>query len=186
MKGTEAVAIILSMVEDAPVVNANGFLGREAFNIRDREENFYMIGSMGLASSIGLGVALCKPNKKTIVLDGDGNILMAMGTLAMISAEAPKNLVHVAIDNRVYESTGKQNTLSASVKLEDVARGAGYKTSKAVSDQESLKKEMKKLMQSDGPSFLLVHTEASFDKSTGRVVHTPEEIKRRFMRAVAR
>tara|TARA_B100000686_G_scaffold355020_1_gene469130 strand:- start:17618 stop:18181 length:564 start_codon:yes stop_codon:yes gene_type:complete len=186
MKGTEAVSIILSMVGDVPVVNANGFLGREAFKARDREGNFYMIGSMGLASSIGLGVALCKPDRKVVVLDGDGNVLMAMGTLAMISAEAPKNLVHVVIDNRVYESTGKQKTLSASVKLEDVARGTGYKISKAVSDPESLKKEMKELMQSDGPSFLLVRTEASFDKNTGRVIHTPEEIKRRFIRAVAR
>ena len=145
-----------------------------------------MIGSMGLASSIGLGVALCKPNKKTVILDGDGNVLMAMGTLAMISATAPKNLVHVAIDNRVYESTGKQKTISASVKLEEVARGAGYKISKAVSDVESLKREMTDLMQSDGPSFLLVRTEASFDKNTGRVTHTPEEIKKRFMRAVDR
>lgn len=186
MKGTEAVKTILSIVGDALIVNANGFLGREAFNTRDREGNFYMIGSMGLASSIGLGVAICKPDKKTVVLDGDGNVLMAMGTLAMISAEAPKNLVHVTLDNRVYESTGKQTTISAKVKLEEVAMGVGYKVSKAVSDTESLEKEMNELMQSDGPSFLLVRTEASFDKNTGRVTHNPVEIKRRFMKALAR
>ena len=99
MKGTEAVDIIMSLIGESPVVNANGFIGREAFRANDRQGNFYIIGSMGLASSIGLGVALCRPEKKVVVLDGDGNVLMAMGTLAMIAAAAPKNFVHVVLDN---------------------------------------------------------------------------------------
>ncbi len=186
MRGTEAVEIVMSLVEDAPVVNANGFIGREAFNAEDREGNFYMIGSMGLASSIGLGVALCRPDKKVVILDGDGNVLMAMGTLAMIAAAAAKNLVHVVIDNRVYESTGRQKTLSEEVKLEKVAKGAGYKKALAVSNPKALEKALEQLMQEEGPSFLLVKVEPSFDKGTGRVTHTPEEIKERFMRAITR
>ena len=185
MKGTEVVEIVMSLVGDAPVVNANGYIGREAFNALDREGNFYMIGSMGLASSIGLGVALCRPDKRVVILDGDGNVLMAMGTLAMIAASSPKNLVHVVVDNRVYESTGKQKTLSEDVKLEEVARGAGYKTAMAVSDPDSFREVMETLMRDDGPSFLLARVEASFDKGTGRVIHTPEEIKERFMRSVS-
>mgnify|MGYP000675218840 FL=1 len=102
MKGAEAFQELIPLIRDEPVVHANGFICRESFAQKDREANFYMIGSMGLASSIGLGVALCKPDKKVIIIDGDGNVLMAMGTLAMIAAEAPKNLIHVVIDNEVY------------------------------------------------------------------------------------
>ena len=86
MKGTEAVEAVMSLIKDEPVVHANGYICRESFRRGDRKANFYMIGSMGLASSIGLGVALTQPEKKVVVLDGDGNVLMAMGTLAMISA----------------------------------------------------------------------------------------------------
>ena len=127
MKGTEAFQELIPLIKYEPVVHANGFICRESFAQKDREANFYMIGSMGLASSIGLGVALCKPDEKVIIIDGDGNVLMAMGTLAMIAAEAPGNLIHVVIDNEVYESTGSQRSLSGKVKLEEVARSVGYK-----------------------------------------------------------
>ncbi len=110
MKGTEAFQELLPLLKDEPVVHANGYICRESFQLQDREANFYMIGSMGLASSIGLGVALCRPDKKVIIFDGDGNVLMSMGTLAMIAATAPKNLVHIVFDNQVYESTGSQRS----------------------------------------------------------------------------
>ena len=95
MKGIDALEDIISLLDDQPVVHANGYICRESFQVKDRPENFYMIGSMGLASSIGLGVALSLPKKKVIVIDGDGNVLMSMGALAMIAASAPKNLVGV-------------------------------------------------------------------------------------------
>src|SRR5437867_997107 len=72
--------------EDALVVCANGHVGREAHRVRDRKGNFYMIGSMGLAPSIALGAALVRPDRTVVVLDGDGNVLMAMGTLARVAA----------------------------------------------------------------------------------------------------
>ena len=128
MKGTEAFQELLPLIkDDEPVVHANGFICLESFALKDREANFYMIGSMGLASSIGLGVAICKPEKKVIIIDGDGNVLMALGTLAMIAAEGPKNLIHVVIDNEVYESTGSQRSLSSKVQLEIIAKSTGYK-----------------------------------------------------------
>ena len=184
MKGIEAFQELLPLLKDEPVVHANGFICRESFSLKDREANFYMIGSMGLASSIGLGVALCKPDRKVIVLDGDGNVLMALGTLAMIAAEAPKNLVHVVIDNEVYESTGRQRTLSQSVPLEQVAKSAGYQEAMRVDNKEDIKPAFEKLMNSDGPSFLLIKVEPCFDPNTGRVTHTPEEITERFMKAL--
>ena len=139
---------------------------------------------MGLASSIGLGVAISRPDQKTIIIDGDGNILMSMGTLAMIAAAAPKNLLHVVIDNEAYESTGSQRSLSNSVSLEKVAQSAGYLLSKKITHKDHIKEAFKELMENDGPSFLLIKVEPSFDKSTGRVHHTPEEITTRFMKSL--
>ncbi len=186
MNGTDVFNEILAHLKDEPVVHANGFIGRESFNVKDRKASFYMIGSMGLASSIGLGVALSQPDKKVIVMDGDGNVLMAMGTLAMIAAAAPKNLVHVVIDNEVYESTGKQRSLSSEVALEEVARATGYPRVAKVSTRDELNDAFKKFMNSEGPSFLLVKAKPEFDHGTGRVTHTPEEITDRFMEAVNR
>ena len=186
MKGIEALEEMIALLDDQPVVHANGFICRESFKVKDRRENFYMIGSMGLASSIGLGVALARPDKKTIIFDGDGNVLMAMGVLAMIAACAPKNLVHVALDNEVYESTGSQATISASVPLEEVARAAGYALAMKITRKEDLRAAFSKALASEGPSFLLVKVEPGFDPATGRVTHTPEEIKARFMESIAR
>ena len=80
----EAVEIIGNYVGKNPIVSANGFMSRDLFEMNDKKSNFYMIGSMGLASSIGLGIALKNPRKKIFVFDGDGNILMNMGSLATI------------------------------------------------------------------------------------------------------
>jgi len=185
MNGTEAIRTVMSLVDDAAVVHANGYICRESFQVGDREPNFYMIGSMGLASSIGLGVAMSRPGKKVIVLDGDGNLLMSMGNLAMIAAAAPANLLHVVIDNEVYESTGSQKTLSGSVRLEEIARASGYRCAGRASDIETLKRAFGEMLEAAGPAFLLVKVSPSFDPATGRVTHSPEEIKRRFMKAVA-
>ena len=184
MKGIEAFQELIPILGDGPVVHANGYICRESFNLKDREANFYMIGSMGLASSIGLGLALCKPDKKVVVFDGDGNVLMSMGTLAMIGAEAPKNLVHVVIDNEVYESTGKQRSLSNQISLEEVARSAGYKEVARLTKRDEIKPTFERMMQSEGPNFLLIKVEPCFDPKTGRVVHSPEEIKERFMESL--
>ena len=184
MKGTEAFQEILPLISDEPVIHANGFICRESFALKDREANFYMIGSMGLASSIGLGIAMCKPDKKVIIIDGDGNVLMALGTLAMIAAEAPKNLIHVVIDNEVYESTGSQRSLSGKIKLEQVAKSSGYKNVLRIDKKEEIKDAFLKLKELTGPNFLLIKVEPCFDSSTGRVTHTPEEITERFMGAI--
>jgi thiamine pyrophosphate-dependent acetolactate synthase large subunit-like protein len=185
MTGSEAFKELIPLLGDLPVVHANGYICRESFKQKDREGNFYMIGSMGLASSIGLGVALCQPDRKVVIFDGDGNVLMAMGTLAMIAASGPKNLVHVVFDNQVYESTGSQRSLSGKIALEDVARSTGYKTAVRVTEPGQIRPAFEAALNSDGPSFLLIKVEPAFDPSTGRVTHTPEEIKARFMKSLA-
>ena len=95
-------------IKDDPIISANGFISRELFNAYEKNSNFYMIGSMGLASSIGLGVSLKNPKKLIYVFDGDGNILMNLGSMTTIGKLKPKNLVHIIFDNQIHESTGGQ------------------------------------------------------------------------------
>ncbi len=178
-----AIGAVLELLTDQPVIICNGFPSREAFRLADRPTHFYMIGSMGVAPAIGLGVALSKPNKKVVVLDGDGNVLMGMGTLATVGALKPKNFIHVVFDNEVYGSTGNQPTFSRVVRLEQVAKAAGYVHVERVREREDLVYEFKDMLGKDGPSMLLVKvTEQAED--VDRVPLEPPAITRRFKKAI--
>lgn len=178
-----AMAALLELLTDQPVVICNGFASREAYKIADRPTHFYMIGSMGVAPSIGLGVALAKPDKKVVIFDGDGNVLMGMGTLATVAALKPKNFIHVVFDNEVYGSTGNQPTISRVVRLEQLAKAAGYVNVERVIEREDLVYEFKDMLKKDGPSFLLVKvTEQAED--VDRVMLDPPDITRRFSKAI--
>ncbi len=185
MNYREAITTIMELLKGQLVVCANGLISRETFTIRDRTENFYMIGSMGLASSIGLGVALSKPSRKVIILDGDGNLLMNLGSLPMTGSLQPKNLLHIVLDNEVYASTGNQPTISNVVELENIAKSAKYVYIKKVTTDEELRREVVHILENDGPSFLLVKiSDKEEQREIGRVTHSPEEIKERFMSAI--
>jgi sulfopyruvate decarboxylase beta subunit len=178
-----AMEALLEILTDQPVIVCNGFPSREAFKIADRPTHFYMIGSMGVAAAIGLGVALSKPQKKVIVFDGDGNVLMGMGTLATVGAVKPKNFVHVVFDNEVYGSTGNQPTYSRLVRLDQVAKAAGYVNVERVIEREDLVYEFKEMLGKDGPSFLLVKVN-EWVEDVGRVMHDPPVITQRFKKAI--
>jgi sulfopyruvate decarboxylase beta subunit len=178
-----AIAALLEQLTDQPVIICNGFPSREAYKIADRPTHFYMIGSMGVAAAIGLGVALNKPNKQVVVFDGDGNVLMGMGTLATVGALKPKNFVHVVLDNEVYGSTGNQPTISNVVRLEQVAKAAGYVHVERVIEREDIVYEFKDMLKKDGPSMLLIKvTEQSED--AGRVMIEPPDMTQRFKKAI--
>jgi sulfopyruvate decarboxylase subunit beta len=178
-----AIAALLELLTDQPVIICNGFPSREAYKIADRPTHFYMIGSMGVAAAIGLGVALNKPNKQVVVLDGDGNVLMGMGTLATVGALKPKNFVHVVLDNEVYGSTGNQPTISNVVRLEQVAKAAGYAHVERVIEREDIVYEFKDMLKKDGPSMLLIKvTEQAED--VGRVMIEPPDMTQRFKKAI--
>lgn len=168
---------------DELVVSANGMISRETYAIRDRPNNFYMLGSMGLASSIGLGLALSVPSKKVIVIDGDGNILMNLGSLTTIGNLCPKNLIHVVLDNESNDSTGGQPTASKISELEKIAKASGFKTIRKVRSLEMLKEAVKIMLASDGPFFLLVKVEKG-GELVPRVPYEPEVIKERFKKAL--
>ena len=179
----QAIATLLELLKDQPVVIYNGFPSREVHKIADRSTHFYMVGSMGNAAAIALGVALVKPNKQVVTFDGDGNVLMGMGTLATVGALRPKNFIHVVFDNEVYGTTGNQPTISNVVPLDKVAKSAGYVNVERVLDRADLIYEFKDMLKKDGPSFLLIKVN-EFVEDAGRVVHEPPVITRRFMKAI--
>jgi thiamine pyrophosphate-dependent acetolactate synthase large subunit-like protein len=187
MKLAEALSIIVPLLHDELVVHANGFISRESFNIKDRLGNFYMIGSMGLASSIALGVALNKPDRCVVIFDGDGNVLMNLGSVAIIGATQPRNLLHVVFDNEAYGSTGNQHTISDHVALEEIARSAGYTTVRRVDTDTALHSAATEFLTQPGPSFLLIKIEPDWEeRKIGRITHEPQQIAARFMAAIGK
>ena len=157
-------------------------MSRDLFEVNDKESNFYMIGSMGLASSIALGIAIKKPNKKIFVFDGDGNILMNLGSLDTIGSLKPKNLVHVVFDNKMHESTGGQPTSSNKIDISKIAQASNYKIFTS-NNKKSLEEIIKKLKKINGPVMIVIRISRSKEKSS-RVDITPEKIKLRFMSAI--
>ena len=178
----EAVKIISSHIGNNPIISANGFMSRDLFEVNDKESNFYMIGSMGLASSIGLGIALKNPTKKVFVFDGDGNILMNLGSLVTIGSLKPKNLVHVVFDNNSHESTGNQPTSSSQINLAKIAKTVNYKIF-VVQSKTKLMSILKELKNLQGPIFLLVKISVSNERSK-RVSWTPKTIRDRVMKSL--
>lgn len=139
MKRMEAISEVAAAAENALIVCNIGFPSRELYAAADRPENFYMLGSMGLASSIGLGLALARPERKVIILDGDGSVLMNLGTLATIGHHAPDNYLLVILDNCCYGSTGSQPTCTSQrTDLALVARAAGVQHVCTVATPEGL------------------------------------------------
>ena len=178
----EAIEICVNEIKNQTIISANGFVSRDLFNVMDKNSNFYMIGSMGLASSIGLGVALKNLKKKVYVFDGDGNILMNLGSLATISKIKPKNLVHIVFDNNSHESTGGQPTDTNKIPIDSIAKSLKIKVFKTSSRSE-LQKKLKTIKKITGP--VLLHVKIKNGVSIGkRISFTPEEIRDRFMESL--
>jgi sulfopyruvate decarboxylase subunit beta len=180
----EVVKIIAKNVGDSPIVSANGFMSRDLFEVNDKKSNFYMIGSMGLASSIGTGIALKNPKKQIFIFDGDGNILMNLGSLVTIGSLKPKNLVHIVFDNNSHESTGGQPTNSSKIQLEKIAKDVNYKIF-IVKSKTKLLGILKKIKNIQGPIFILIKISTSKERSI-RVAWEPIEIKERMMKSLTK
>ena len=178
MARREAITDIMKSIEDELVVCNIGFPSRELYDIEDRDENFYMIGSMGLASSIGLGLALARPDRDIVVIDGDGSLLMNMGSLVTVFANNPRNLTWIVIDNGAYGSTGNQDTYAQALDLSEVAKGIGFRNSFRFEDIN-----LRDIIESDDASFIVYETEPGNSKAP-IIDLTPVEIKKRFMKAI--
>jgi len=175
----EAINIVAEKIGNQPIISANGFISRDLFDAYDRNSNFYMIGSMGLASSIGLGVALKKTKKKIFVFDGDGNILMNLGSLITIGMTKPKNLVHVIFDNSSHESTGGQPTATNKIQLSKIAKSSNFKVFQ-VKTKKQLVKIFQKIKLIPGPIMVIVKIEKG-EVISKRINIEPTKIKNRFM-----
>ena len=177
----DAIKIISKLVGNDTIISANGFLSRDLFDLFDKPSNFYMLGSMGLASSIGLGVALKNPRKSVFIFDGDGNVLMNLGSLTTIASQKPKNLIHIVFDNSVHESTGGQPTNSNFVNIEKIAKACNYNHTFTVRTKNNFLKILHKIKKLKGPIMIVVKIQQSGMEKSKRVEILPVEIKERFM-----
>ena len=179
----DAIAAARKGLGREPVIHANGYMCRESFSLGDRPENFYMIGSMGLASAIGLGFSLTNPDTPTVVLDGDGNLLMNLGILPLAAALHPRRFVHIVFDNEVYGSTGSQRSITTEIRLDRMAEAAGYRTVAAVTESDEITEAVRTALDSDGPHFILAKVTAE-EAEVPRIPYTPHQLRDRFRASV--
>ena len=121
------------------IIATTGFTGRELFALDDRANQFYLVGAMGCASSVGLGLALTRPDVCVVIADGDGAALMRLGAWATIGAYRPENFVHIVLDNGLHESTGGQETVSYAIDFVNLAVSCGYPTAVRCDTTEALR-----------------------------------------------
>ncbi len=170
--------------EKTVLIATTGYTGRELCAINDRANHLYMVGSMGCASSLALGLALARPDLKVVIIDGDGAALMRMGNLATIGAYSPSNLNHVLLDNEAHDSTGGQQTVSRATDFSKIALACGYQH---VWRSDSLKylddflgDETEK-----GCHFMHVKIRTGTIENLPRPAIKPAEVLQRLMRTIA-
>ena len=164
---------------DTALLATTGMCGRELFTIEDAPNNFYMVGSMGCVSSIGLGLAIARPGRKVIAIDGDGALLMRMGNLATNAYYRPDNLLHVLLDNECHDSTGGQATASSRMDWPTVAHGAGYPNVVQAGSLGEIEQALDDWLQQPRLTFLHVPIAPGSVSPLGRPTVTPAEVTRR-------
>jgi thiamine pyrophosphate-dependent acetolactate synthase large subunit-like protein len=176
---------LVKKLKDEAVIGGIGNTNFDLWAAGQRPENFYMLGSMGLAVPIGLGVALAQPQRRTFVLEGDGSLLMQLGSLGTVATTAPKNLAIVVFDNQMYQITGKQKSLTAStVDLVAMAKGAGLAQSEWAKDEAHFETLVERALKGAGP--WLIGARIDGDKPAGVTERDPAKIRQRFMAGIAR
>ena len=163
---------------DEALIASTGYIGRALFAEGDRENQLYLVGAMGCASSLGLGLALAQPERRVIVIDGDGAALMRLGAFATIGAMRPRNLLHVMLDNERHASTGGQATVSGATDLAQVACASGYPAVHRASDLTALAR----LVRTSTSDLTFVHVKLRAEEAPElpRPTHTPVEVACRF------
>lgn len=152
----EVIRTLGPYLGDALVITTTGMISRELFGYADRPEHFYMQGSMGQAIGLGIGAARSWPDRRVVVLDGDGAALMQLGGMALAGETGLPNLVHVVLDNAVYDSTGGQRTRARAVSWRDLGRSLGYRTSAQCRDPRSLRMALNATTGTPGPHLVAI------------------------------
>ena len=163
-----------------------GGIGNTNFDLwasGQRPENYYMLGSMGLAFPIGLGVAIAQPKRHVFALEGDGSLLMQLGCLSTIATRAPRNLCMIVFDNGVYQITGGQPTPGAGVvDIAAIASASGLTSSAWAADEDEFERLVDRSLSSDGPSLIAVRIDTK--PALGTTDRDPVQIRERFMRGL--
>ena len=188
MKRYDAIKAVVKDLDDELIISNIGVPSKELHEIRESKNNFYMLGSMSMATPIGLGlsIALEKNNdsRKVIVLDGDGSVLMNLGELVTVYAQDPSNLIIVIIDNEAYGSTGSQKTYASDISLSNIAESIGIKEVyyiDAKDDTDDI--DMKEYLDKKGPIVLHIKVNAG-NSDAKNITFTPSKIKNRFMKSI--
>ncbi|SVD41810.1 uncharacterized protein METZ01_LOCUS394664, partial [marine metagenome] len=168
------------------VVSTTGFTSRELFEYRevlgqDHKRDFLSIGGMGHSNQIALGIALQKPNRLVYCLDGDGSILMHMGSLAISANSNCNNLKHIVFNNGCHDSVGGQPTVALKIKLKSIAVAMGYDKVIQASSESEIKGALKELQKFNGKVFLEILVKKGSRSDLGRPTIAPHESKKAFM-----
>ncbi len=187
----EALGALVGLLgDDAVIVSTTGMLSRELFELRsgageDRALDFLTVGGMGHASSIALGVALDEPDREVWCLDGDGALLMHMGSLAVIADHAPANYFHVVFNNGVHDSVGGQPTSIDVVDVPALGIAAGYRWARSLTGVTDLERNVAEMRRGGGPSLLELVVRPGHRSDLGRPTRSPADSKAAFMKALA-
>ena len=168
---------------DEAVIGGIGNSNFDLWSAAKRPQNFYMLGSMGLAVPIALGVAIAQAPRHVVALEGDGSLLMQLGCLATVAAQAPKNLTIVVWDNGIYQITGGQKTASAdTADLVAIARAAGIANSAWAADEDEFERLFASALKDGGPSLIAARIDDR--PGVGVTDRDPVQIRERFMRGL--
>ncbi|WII37847.1 phosphonopyruvate decarboxylase [Paenibacillus thiaminolyticus] len=181
----EALAVINSLKDrDTVQLATTGKTGRELYEIEDASNNLYMVGSMGCIGSFGLGLALSQPGKNIVAIDGDGSLLMRMGSLATNGYYSPNNMIHILLDNNAHESTGGQSTVSHNIDFVNIAASCGYTKSIHVHNLDELKACLQEWKKTKGLTFLYMKISNQSKDRLARPGIKPYEVKERLQRLI--
>lgn len=189
MTREEAIGRIASAAGDGIIVSTTGKASRELFEYRAAQgqghgHDFLTVGSMGHSSSIALGIALQKPDRRVWCLDGDGAALMHLGATAVIGANKPANLVHIVLNNEAHESVGGMPTVAGKVELCAIARACGYPITLSADSRSSLERALAEVKDANQLTFLEVKCALGAREDLGRPTTTPQENKAAFMKTL--
>jgi phosphonopyruvate decarboxylase len=184
---SEVLTYLLSRTpeKNSVIIATTGYTGRELLALKDRPNQLYMVGSMGCASSLGLGLSLTRPDLQVVIVDGDGAALMRMGNLATVGTYGGPNLIHILLDNEAHDSTGAQATVSSNLSFAQVANACGYSLALA-GDELVLLDELFAALNRNGSRFAQIKIRAGAARELPRPQLTPPETKERLMAHLAR
>ncbi len=182
----EIISHIVKASGKDPIVSTTGKASRELFEIREANNqshkyDFLTVGSMGHSSSVALGIALNKPDQKIWCIDGDGAVLMHMGSMAVIGSNKPSNLIHIVINNGAHETVGGMPTVAGAIDLVAIAKACGYSYAVSVDSAEDLDKELKVVKDTNMLSLIEVKCSIGARENLGRPTTTAIENKKQFM-----